>query len=146
MTVAFRGFVEKHHRWKLGLLAAEFAVVGLMLSLLWIISSQYNKLMNLDTGYDYYNVAIVNVQGINAEQRKQCLTELVRMPEVKLTSSAAYLPLKDWYGAGNNVFLPGDSKELFNAEDFYDVSDGFFDFLQQCHTNNDATQAQRPHT
>lgn len=129
VTVAFRGFVENRHRWKLGLLAAEFAVVGLMLSLLWVINSQYNKLMNLNPGYDYNNVAIVTVQGIDAEQRKQCLTELGRMPEVKMTSSAAYLPLDDWYGAGDNVYLPGDSKGLFNAEDFYDVSDNFFELM-----------------
>lgn len=129
VTVAFRGFVESRHRWKLGLLAAEFAVVGLMLSLLWVISSQYNKLMNLDPGYDYDDVAIVTVQGIDAGQRRQCLTELGRMPEVKMTSSAAYLPLEGWYGAGDNVYLLGDSKELFNAEDFYEVSDGFFELM-----------------
>lgn len=129
VTTAFRGYIENRHRWKLGLLAAEFAVVGLMLSLLWIISSQYNKLMNLDPGYDYNNVAIVTVQGIDTEQRKQCLTELGRMPEVKMTSSASFLPLEDWYGAGDNVYLPGDSKWLFNAEDFYDVSDNFFQLM-----------------
>lgn len=129
VTVAFRGYNENKHRWKLGLLAAEFAVVGLMLSLLWVISSQYNKMMNVNTGYDFSDVAVINIQGIDGNQRQQCLNELGRLPEVKEVSSAFHLPIEGWYGAGNNVSLPGEDKELFNAEDFYQVSDNFFHLL-----------------
>lgn len=129
VTVAFRGYNENKHRWKLGLLAAEFAVVGLMLSLLWIISIQYNKMINLNPGYDFNDVAIVNVQGIGGNERKQCLNELGRMSDVKEVSSALHLPLDGWFGAGNNVSLPGEDKELFNAEDFYEVGDNFFNLM-----------------
>lgn len=126
VTIAFRGYNENRHRWKLGLLAAEFAVVGLMLSLLCVISSQYNKMMSLNPGYNYDNVAILCVDGIDSDQRKQCLTELQRMPQVVMTSSATRLPIEGWYGSGNNVSLPGEDKELFNAEDLYYVSKDFF--------------------
>lgn len=129
VTVAFRGYNENKHRWKLGLLAAEFAVVGLMLSLLWVISSQYNKMINLNPGYDFSDVAIVNVQGIDGNERRQCLNELGRMPDVKEVSSALHLPLDGWFGAGNNVSLPIEDKELFNAEDFYGVGDNFFHLM-----------------
>ncbi len=129
VTVAFRGYNENRHRWKLGLLAAEFAVVGLMLSLLWVISSQYNKMMNVNTGYDFSDVAVVNIQGVDGTQRQQCLNELGKLPEVKEVSSALHLPIEGWYGAGNNVSLPGEDKELFNAEDFYQVGDNFFHLL-----------------
>lgn len=129
VTAAFRGFAETRHRWKLGLLACEFAVVGLMLSLLWVISSQYQKMMDLDPGYDYDNVAILCVDGLDSEQRRQCLTELRRMPQVVLTSSATRLPIEGWFGAGNNVSLPGQDRELFNAEDFYFVGKDFFRLL-----------------
>lgn len=129
VTVAFRGYNENKHRWKLGLLAAEFAVVGLMLSLLWVISSQYQKITNLNPGYNYDNVAILCVDGIKFDQRKQCLAELGRMPQVEMTSSATRLPIDGWFGAGNNVSLPGEDKELFNAEDLYYVSKNFFKLM-----------------
>lgn len=129
VTAAFRSYNENRRRWKLALLAAEFAIVGLMLSLLWIISSQYSKIMNINVGYDFKNVAMVNIQGIKGSQRQQCLTELSRLPEVKEVSSALHLPLEGWYGAGNNVSLPGEDRELFNAEDFYQVSDNFFHLM-----------------
>lgn len=132
VTVAFRGYNKNRHRWKLGLLACEFAIVGLMLSLLMVISSQYNKVTNLNPGYDYKNVAIVNIQGIDGNQRQRCLEELSRLPEVKAESSALHLPLDGWFGAGNNVSLPSNdnySQELFNAEDFYQVGDNFFQLM-----------------
>lgn len=130
VTAAFRGYDDNRHRWKLGLLAAEFAVVGLMLSLLWVISSQYRKMIDLDPGYSYDNVAILCVDGIKSDQRRQCLAELKRMPEVVMTSSATRLPIEGWFGAGNNVSLPGGDKQLFNAEDLYYVSKDFFRLLQ----------------
>ncbi len=130
VTVAFRGYNENKHRWKLGLLAAEFAMVGLMLSLLCVISSQYNKMMNLNPGYDYDHVAILCVTGINSDQRKQCLTELERMPQVVAVSSASRLPIDGWFGSGNNVSLPGEDREIFNAEDCYFVGKGFFQLFK----------------
>lgn len=125
VTAAFRGWAETRHRWKLALLAAEFAVAGLMFSLLWVVGSQYKKMVGLDPGYDYDNVAILCVQGSTAAERKQCLAELERMPQVLLTSSASHLPIDGWFGSGNNVSLPGADKELFNAEDLYYVSDNY---------------------
>lgn len=129
VSAAFRSYNENRRKWKLALLAAEFAIVGLMLSLLWIISSQYNRIMNINVGYDFKDVAVVNIQGINGSQRRQCLTELSRLPEVREVSSALHLPLDGWYGAGNNVSLPGEDRELFNAEDFYQVGDNFFHLM-----------------
>lgn len=129
VTVAFRGYVSARRKWKLAVLAVQFAIVGLMLSLLWIINSQYGKMMNLDPGYDYNNVAILTVQGSTSTDRQRTLTELQRMPGVQQVSAAQYLPLEEWYGSGDDVMLPGDSKQLFNAEDMYWVNDNYFKLL-----------------
>lgn len=129
VTVAFRWWTENRHRWKVWLLGAEIAIVGLMFSLLFIVGSQYHKMTHLDPGYDYRNVAIFFVQGINGEEQQKLLNELNRMPQVKMAGSAARLPIDGWYGSGKNVSLPGADRELFNAEDLYGVSDHFFDLM-----------------
>lgn len=129
VTVAFRWWTENRHRWKVWLLGAELAIVGLMFSLLCVVGSQYHKMTHLDPGYDYRNVAIFFVQGVNGDEQQKCLNELSRMPQVKMTSSAARLPINGWFGAGNNVSLPGGDRELFNAEDLYGVGDHFFELM-----------------
>ncbi len=129
VTSAFRGWAENRRRWKLALLAGEFAIVGLMLSLLWIISAQYNKVTNLDPGYTYDNVAILSVQGMQNDDCRRCLDEMSRDPHVSLVSTSSYLPLDGWFGSCNNVSLPGSDQELFNAQDLYFVGDNFFKML-----------------
>lgn len=126
VSAAFRGWAENKHRWKLALLAVEFAIVGLMLSLLAVIGGQYAKMTRLDPGYDYDDVAIFFVQGIDDNDAQHCLEELRRLPEVKLASFADRLPIDGWCGAGNNVSLAPDQEVLFNAEDFYSVGDDYF--------------------
>ncbi len=126
VTAAFRGWQENRRHWKLGLLAVQFVVVGLMLSLLAVINLQYNKVLMFNPGYDYSNVAIINVQGVSADQRHDLLTELRRMPEVQLTASAHQLPIDEWFGSGNDVMLPGSPKSRFNATDLYSVDGDFF--------------------
>ncbi len=129
VTSAFRGWSENRRRWKLALLAGEFAIVGLMMSLLCVISGQYSKMTNLDPGYKYDNVAILSVQGLQNDECRRCLDEVRRDPHVSLVSTASYLPLDGWFGSGNNVSLPGSDQELFNAQDLYFVGDNFFKML-----------------
>ncbi len=129
VTSAFRGWSENRRRWKLALLAGEFCIVSLMMSLLWIISGQYSKMTNLNPGYKYDNVAILSVQGMLQADSHRCLDELKRNPHVTLLATATSLPLEGWFGSGNNVSLPGSDEELFNAKDLYFVSDDFFKIL-----------------
>ncbi len=129
VTAAFRGWTAHRRRWKLALLACEFAIVGLMMSLLWVVGAQYGKLTRLDPGYKYDNVAILNVYGLQGSDSHRCLDELRRDAHVSLLSTATYLPLDGWFGSGNNISLPGSDEELFNAQDLYFVGDNFFKML-----------------
>ena len=129
VTSAFRGWSENRRRWKLALLAAEFVIVGLMMSLLWVISAQYSKMTNLDPGYKYAKVGILNVSGMQNDDCRRCLDELRRDPHVSQVTTSTYLPVDGWFGSGNNVSLPGSDQELFNAQDLYFVGDNYFNIL-----------------
>ena len=124
VTAAFRGVSDAKHRWKLGLLAFEFVAVGLLLSLLMVVHRQYTMMVNDHPGYDYENLAVVGINGIDNAARKKAEVELRKLPEVAMASSCSQLPIHGH--SGNNVMLPGSDKELFNVADQYYVTDDYF--------------------
>lgn len=127
VATAFRGYNTARYRWKPVLLAAQFIAAGMLFSLLFVINSQYNRMVDADSGYDYDNLAVLNVDGIGAGQRAAIIQELRRMPEVGMVSSADCLPLNN--ASGNNVRMPGSDKDLFNVCDFYSVSDDYLKLM-----------------
>ena len=126
---AFRGYSENRNRWKLTLLGIQFAISGLLFSLLYIINSQYQLMLGTNPGYDYDNVAIVSVDGINRDQRNQCLAEIKRMPNVKECCSTYHIPLNGYGRSGNMVQKPGDDTNTFNIMDMEGVDDNFFKMM-----------------
>ncbi len=129
VAIAFRGYNENRNRWKLALLGVQFIISGLLFSLLFVVNSQYNKLVNLNPGYDYKDVAIVSVDGITGDQRSQCLSEIKRMPGVKMVSSITCIPLNNWGMNGNNVKIPGDERTLMVINDTHGCDDNYFNLM-----------------
>lgn len=127
VATAFRGYNTARYRWKPILLAVQFVAAGLLFSLLFIINSQYSRLIGTDTGYEYKDLAVLTVDGINGKERADIMQELRRMPEIETLSSSDYLPLG--IHSGNNVYLPGSEKELFNCCDLYSASDDYVKLL-----------------
>lgn len=127
VAMAFRGYNTVRYRWKPILLAVQFIAAGLLFSLLFIINSQYNHMLDDDPGYEYENLAILGVDGIERKDFHSIMQEVSRMPEVKAVSSCYYTPLDEI--SGNNISLPGDDKDLFNIADLYSVGNGFFDVM-----------------
>lgn len=127
VTSAFRGYNKNRNRWKLALLSVQFMAASLMFSLLFIVSSQYNLLVSDNPGFRYDNLAVLNIDGINAAQRGNIVQDLKRMPEVEQVSTCSCLPLNDV--SGNNIYLPGDYRDLFNVVDMYNVSDGYMNLM-----------------
>lgn len=128
VAAAFRSFRDTHHKWKLALLAVEFASVGLLFSLLLVIHRQYNLMVNDNPGYAYSKLLTAQVNGAQAEDLQKALQELRRLPVVDKVSTCSTIPLSG--ASGNNVGLPGDIKELVNIADLYGVTDGYFDLMQ----------------
>lgn len=129
VAIAFRGYNENRNRWKLALLGIQFVISGLLFSLLYIINNQYQLMLSTNPGYDYDNVAIVSVDGINRDQRNQCLAEIKRMPNVKVCCSTYHIPLNGYGRSGNMVQKPGDDTNTFNIIDMEGVDDNFFKMM-----------------
>lgn len=129
VAIAFRGYSENRNRWKLALLGIQFVISGLLFSLLFVINSQYNKMVNLNPGYDYKDVAIVYVEGIKPDQRMQCLSEFKHLPNVKQVASTYCVPLQNWSVNGNNLTLPGDDRTRMIIHDTQGVDDNYFDLM-----------------
>ena len=127
VTTAFRGYRGHNSRWKQILLAIQFAASALLLSLLLIIQLQYHYMVNDSPGYDYSQLAVLNIDGATSEQYDKCITELKRIPQVDQISTASCL-LTEWQ-SGNNIELPGDDKEYLNVADLYNVSDGYLKLM-----------------
>ena len=127
VALAFRGYANTRNRWKLVLLSIQFVAAGLLISLLVVIQKQYAFMTTDNPGYDYANVAVLNIDGINSNQIKQCIAELKRIPDVSQVSTASCV--YDGRQSGNNISLPGDDRELFNSNDLYFVSAGYLKLM-----------------
>lgn len=128
VTAAFRGIHDARRRWKLALLGFEFVAVGLLLSLLMVVHRQYTMMVNDNPGYDYENVAVVTVNGLDNQGNRRAEEELGRMSEVAMVTSCSQLPL--YRHSGNNVYVPEiPGKELFNIADQYFVTANYLELL-----------------
>lgn len=78
-----------------------------------------------DPGYDYENLAYLDVRAVDTTFRNELAQELERLPEVKGTALATSL-LHDG-SSGNVVFLPGSTQNLLGICDLYFAGDRYFD-------------------
>lgn len=129
VAVVFRGYKRGKRRWKLVMLSVQFCIVSLFASLLYCVQAQYGLMVSLHPGYDAEDVAILSVQGTSGNDRKHILQELSRMPQVQSVSSGSTIPLEQYGVSGDNVLLPGEDRELFNATDMYEVTDDYLDVM-----------------
>lgn len=125
---AFRQSRESKRYWKLGLLFLQFTATAYLITLLLIINRQYDRMVNDYPGYETENLFYINSEGLEPQQRQRILDEMARLSDVGTVSSCYTLP---FYGqSGNNITLPGDSRELMNIADLYYVSDNYFSAMR----------------
>ena len=128
VATAFRGYNETKRRWKQTLLAIQFIAAAFLISLLVITDRQYRMMINYKLGYDYNNLAYVNIKNLNAEERSTLKAEIMRLPSVTgLTSSETMLTNGQ---NGNNIIAPDGQKEYFNIADLYSVSDEYISTMK----------------
>lgn len=128
VSSVFRGYKETKRRWKLVLLSVQIIASAILISLLIVIVRQYNMMANDDPGYDYENVLVCTVSGSKIETVRGAIAELKALGEVEAVETAEFsIPV--WYASGNNIFLPGDDRELFNIADLYGYSEGYWDMM-----------------
>lgn len=130
VAIAFRGYNENRNRWKLALLGIQFVISGLLFSLLFVVDNQYRMMLFVNPGYDYKNVALLMVDGIDGEQRDQCLAEIRRMPDVEGCTSSTAIPMPGYYTNGNMINIQGEPDNMFNVLENGGVDDNYFNLMQ----------------
>ena len=127
VSVAFRNYTENSRRWKIGLLGVQVFINVFIVVMLIVVALQYQQLNNHNPGYDYKNLYYMSFYNGNKGTEKVVAETLMQFSEVKGVEASNALPIRGF--SGDNVYLPGDDRELFNVADGYEVTPGYFDLL-----------------
>lgn len=120
IAVAFRNYVDNKKIWKRTLLFLQIVLASLLISLLSLIAMQYNRWVNDDPGFDYDRLVGCPMSGVPYSTRNALLQSVSSVPGVEIAGTADETML---FGcSGNNVYMPGESEELFNVGDLYSAN------------------------
>lgn len=125
---AFRNYRESRRYWKLALLFVQFIGVGFLFSFLVIITLQHKHMTNDNPGYNFEHLAYFDMGGTDSTLQSKIVDEVGRLPEVAAVTTFSELPFEKQ--SGNNVFLPGDDRQLFNIADLYWVGNHYLETME----------------
>ena len=118
IAVAFRNYVDSKRLWKRILLFLQMALASLLITLLCFVTLQMDKWISDDPGYDYEQLLSCPLNGIPAQTRTAIMQAVSTVPGVKAVGTADHT-LATGSISGNNIYLPGDPRELFNIGDLH---------------------------
>ena len=121
VSTAFRNYKESKRKWKLVFLGVQFTFTVFLATVMIIFAKQYDTMLNDNLGYEYDNLLIVNMPGSKAEECFQVMDAVSELPVVQKSAVISNVPVAG--SSGNNVYLPGDERELFNIADQYNYSE-----------------------
>ena len=124
---ALKNYTENSRNWKLGLLGVQVLINVFLVVMMLIIGRQYQKVSHADTGYDYDNLYYISLFDGDRQAITRAVNTLKSLPEVSGVATAYNLPFNG--SSGDNVYLPGDDRELFNIADQYECSPEFYDLM-----------------
>jgi putative ABC transport system permease protein len=127
VAAAFRDHHQKSSKWKLGFLSLQFAGATFILTVLVIVTLQYNKMRNSDHGYKAKGVYYSSTSGMPGNKITAVLDQLRAMPEAVKVGLGTCVPTE--HASGNNFRLPDEEKELFNVADFYWIDENYLSIL-----------------
>ncbi len=127
VLAAIKNHTDNSRRWKLSLIGVQVLINVFLVVMMLIIGSQYQKVSNADTGYDYKNLYYFDLFDGDRHAQVWAVETLRRLPEVSGVAAAYNLPYSG--SNGDNVYLPEDDRELFNIADQYECSPEFYDLL-----------------
>ncbi|MFR9527712.1 MAG: ABC transporter permease, partial [Rikenellaceae bacterium] len=114
LSAAFRRFKERNAKWKHALLALQFAGAMFFVSLLSILSLQYNYLLTADVGYDYDNLLYIQFERFHYDGYQATKDEVEGIAGVRQVARASDLPYP--YIGSNSVNSEEDGY-LFTANE-----------------------------
>ena len=127
VATAFRDYRQKRNKWKLALLSLQFIGASFILTVLVIVSLQYDKMKDADHGYRTEGVYYGSTSGMDGRKLSAVLHELRSMPEIELVGMGDGVPTDG--ASGNNVLSPDGERELFNVADFYFIDENYLSIL-----------------
>ena len=114
--------------WKRILLFLQMALASLLITLLCFVALQMDKWISDDPGYDYEQLLSCPLNGIPAQKRTAIMQAVSTVPGVKAVGTADHT-LATGSISGNNIYLPGDPRELFNIGDLYNGCPGWAELV-----------------
>ena len=127
VSTAFRNYRENKRRWKLAFLVVQFSFTVFLASVLVVFGRQYDMMLNENLGYEYDNLLVVDMGGSKVDEFYKVKDGLAGIPGVVGTALVSDIPVAG--SSGNNVYLPGDERELFNVADQYYSTEGSAEIL-----------------
>lgn len=127
LATIFRNDKRMKQSWKLALLFVQFGAAAFLLTLTASVSKQYNYMVNDHPGYDYRDVAYVDLSGVDSTRKQTIGTVLERLSEIEYVSFASQLPV--YYMSGNNIFVEGSDQQLFNIAEMYYADENFLPLM-----------------
>lgn len=127
VSTVFRNYRQKGNLWKLALLSLQFAGATYILTVLVIVTLQYDKLRNSDHGYRTSGVYYGSTSGMPGNKLSSVLNELRANPLIETVGLGFCIPTEG--ASGNNFSLPNAEEELFNVADFYWIDENYLSIL-----------------
>ena len=127
VATVFRSYKLKGSRWKLALLAIQFAGSSFILTLMVIVAIQFSRMKDADHGYNTEGVYFGSTEGMEGNKISAVLNEIRSLPEVETVGLGSCLPTEG--ASGNNVRSPDGQREMFNIADFYQADGNFLSIL-----------------
>jgi putative ABC transport system permease protein len=127
VDVALKNYTENSRRWKLGLLGVQVLINVFLVVMLLIIGRQYEMVNHSNPGYSYENLYYISMYDRDRQAQTRAIDVLRNLPEVNGVAACYNLPYQG--SSGDNVYIPGDNRELFNIADQYECSSGFYDLM-----------------
>ena len=128
IAVAFRNYVDSKRLWKRVLLFLQMTLAALLITLLCFVALQMDRWMSDDPGYDYEQLLSCPMNGTSAQTRTAIMQAVSTVPGVEAIGTADHT-LADGVISGNNIYLPGDPRELFNIGDLYSGCPGWTELI-----------------
>jgi len=127
VDAALKNYTENSRRWKLGLLGVQVLINVFLVVMLLIIGRQYEMVNHSNPGYSYENLYYISMYDRDRQAQTRAMNALRNLPEVNGVAACNNLPYQG--SSGDNVYIPGDNRELFNIADQYECSSGFYDLM-----------------
>lgn len=128
VSSVFRSLAMTRRGWKMALLFFQLSATVFLVTLLVIVSRQYNVMINDNPGYNYDRLLYYSTRGVNKSEKQKIIDELRTLPEVEMVATADCLPFN--FASGNNVYIPNDDRELFNVADLYGADENYLPLME----------------